>query len=217
MNKLLVSDIIDIEKGEYILNCQKKDLTINIKGEVTIYLVNELLNKLKIILTRDSVLKLYKFNKEINEDLEVDIIQNDCSKIFYNEAFINNSKHKLIINNLIKGNNNESIINIRNISNKDLSKIIINVNIEKDTINNIALEDLKGTINGGFIHIEPNIVASSNDIKAEHFTTIGGLDQSLIDYLMSKGINKENCKKILLKGFIFSNMDNYILKSFGGD
>jgi len=34
MNKLLVSDIIDLNTGDYILECINKKININIKGEV---------------------------------------------------------------------------------------------------------------------------------------------------------------------------------------
>lgn len=216
MNKLLVSDIINLDNGEYILNCQNEDISIKINGEVKLYLYNEKIDKLNIDLKDNSTLKIYIFNDN-KANLEVNINQNNNSKIYYNEAFINELNNKLIINNSIVGNNNESYINIRNICNKNKSEIIINVEIKENTINNIALEDLKGINNGGMVHIEPNIICLSNEVIANHLTTIGGVDKNSLNYLMSKGINEEKSKKILLKGFIYSNMDENFKKSFGGD
>ena len=37
MNKLLVSDIIDLKNGEYEINSKTPNLNINIKGEVSVY------------------------------------------------------------------------------------------------------------------------------------------------------------------------------------
>ena len=216
MNKLLVSDIINLDNGEYILNCQNDDINIKINGEVKLYLYNEKTAKLNIDLKDNSTLKIYIFNDN-KANLEVNINQNNNSKIYYNEAFINELNNKLIINNSIVGNNNESYINIRNICNKNKSEIIINVEIKENTINNIALEDLKGINNGGMVHIEPNIICLSNEVVANHLTTIGGVDKNSLNYLMSKGINEEKSKKILLKGFIYSNMDENFKKNFGGD
>jgi len=217
MNKLLVSDSIDLSNDEILINCQTEKLDINVQGSVTIYLINETINTLNINLDDNSILNLYKFNNKKQNNLVVNINQINNSKLYYNESIINELDNKLIINNYIKGNNNESNINIRNISNKENSQIIINVEIDKNTINNIALEDLRGINNGGYIHIEPNIVCLSNEVEANHLTTIGSLDNNSLEYLMSKGISLDNAKKILLKGFIYGNMNEYIKNSFGGD
>ena len=217
MNKLLVSDIIDLNTGDYILECKNKRLNINIKGEVTLYLKNQILNELNIKITDNSILNIYQFNNKVESNLIVNVNQNNNSKLNYNQSIINELENNLIINNNIKGNNNESKINIRNICEDNESKIIVNVEIEKDTINNIALEDLKGSNNGGFIHIEPNIVCLSNDVIANHLTTIGSFDQDVLHYLMSKGITLNIAKILLKKGFIYSNMNEYFKKNFGGE
>jgi len=217
MNKLLVSDIIELNEGIYNLICNNKKLDIKINGEVEIYLYNQILEELTLNINSNSILNIYKFNNKNESNLKVNIIQINNSKINYNESVINELNNKLIINNYIKGNNNESKINIRNISNKNNSEIIINVDIANDTLNNIALEDLKGINNGGFIHIEPNIVCLSNDVLANHLTTIGNIDKNSLEYLMSKGISLEKAKKILLKSFIYSNMNEYFKENFGGE
>ena len=210
MNKLLVSDIIDLENGEYTLKVNSKDLVVNIKSNVTIYLINENLNKLDIMMQDNSNLKIYIFNKIWHNNLDVNIKQVNNSKINFNMSYTNDSNSNLIINNYLDGNNNESIINTRCVSNIGNSKIIINVNVAKDTINNIAVEDIKGINNGGFVHIEPNIIVLSNEVEANHLTTIGSLDKDAINYLLSKGISNKDAKDLLLNGFIYSNMDNYI-------
>ena len=210
MNKLLVSDIIDLENGEYTLKVNSKDLVVNIKSNVTIYLINENLNKLDIIMQDNSNLKIYIFNKIWHNNLDVNIKQVNNSKINFNMSYTNDSNSNIIINNYLDGNNNESIINTRCVSDKGNSKIIINVNVAKDTINNIAIEDIKGINNGGFVHIEPNIIVLSNEVEANHLTTIGSLDKEAINYLLSKGISNKDAKDLLLNGFIYSNMDNYI-------
>lgn len=212
MNKLLVSDIIKLENNKYELDIKSKDIDIEINGNVTLYLINQILERINITINDNSNLILYKFNNYKESDLEVIINQNNNSTLIYNEAIINQKDNKLIINNYIKGNNNKSIINIRNISNKNNSNIVINVDIKKNTFNNIALEDLKGINNGGNIQIEPNIICESNEVEANHLTTIGSIDENFISYLNSKMIDTEKAKELLLKGFIYSKMDNYIKK-----
>ena len=217
MNKLLVSDIINLNDGEYDLDIQSNKLNLIIDGKVKIYITNTVLNELNIDLNNNSQLDFYMFNNNINNNLIVNIKQMNNTVINYNDSIINNNCNKLVINNDIKGNNNKSIINVRNISNNNDSNIIINVTVFKDTINNIALEDLKGITNGGFIHIEPNIICESNEVEANHLTTIGPISKDLINYLMSKNISEKNAINILLKGFKYSNMDEYIKRIIGGE
>lgn len=217
MNKILVSDIVDLNSGEYNLSCLNKNISLKINGEVKLYLYNEILNNLNINLEDNSILNIYIFNDKLEDNLEININQNNNSKLYYNESIINKDIFKLVLNNYIKGNDNESNINIRNISNKEISEIIVNMEIDKDTINNVALEDLKGINNGGSVLIEPNIICNSNEVVANHLTTIGSVDKNSLNYLMSKGISKERGKEILLKGFIYSNMDENFKKNFGGD
>lgn len=217
MNKLLVSDIIELNNGIYELNIKSNNLNINVSGNTTIYLINEIVSNLNINIKDNSILNIYKFNNNKENNLNINVIQNNNTEFYYYESFINNMDNKLVINNNINGNNNKSNIIIRNICNKDNSDIIINLNIKDNTKDNIALEDLKGINNGGFIHIEPNIICNSNEVLANHLTTIGYLNIDDINYLMSKGISEFNAKKILLNGFIFSKMDEYIKKLLGGE
>ncbi len=217
MNKLLVSDVIDLKSGSYVLECQSKNLDINIDGDVTIYLLNEKMDNISINVKDNNILHLYMFNNELNNDLKVIINQNNNSKVYYNESYLNSHDRKLIIDNNMLGSNNESIISIRNISNKGDSSIIVNVLVDKKTINNIALESIKGINNGGYVHVEPNIICLSNEVSANHLTTIGSLDPDSINYLVSKGISLTNAQELLLNGFIYSNMDEYIKKNNGGE
>ena len=217
MNKILVSDIINLENGEYDIQPESNQLTLNIKSRVTIYIINEKLNKLDINLKDNSNLNLFLYNKNIQDTLLVNINEFNNTKINFNASVINNCNFSMEINNTLKGNDNESNINIRNISKNGNSMIKINVYIDEKTVNNIALEDLKGINNGGFIHIEPNIICKSNEVNANHLTTIGSISKDLLDYLMSKGLNKENATNLILAGFQYSNMDNYIKEKNGGE
>ena len=217
MNKLLVSDIIDINSGIYIIEFNNKKAKINIGGNTTIYIINEEVEELEINLKDGSSLNLYKYDKFLKSNLNIKINEYNNTLLNFNNNFINNNNVVVKIDNYIKGNNNESNINIRNISLNNLSKIIINVDILDNTINNIALEDLKGINNGGIIQIEPNILCGSNEVTANHLTTIGELDKNSIDYLMSKGIDEVTARNILLNGFICNKMDDYMKKIIGGE
>ena len=174
MNKLLVSDIIDLKDGIYTLKSTNGSLEINVKGNVTIYLVKEEIAKINLNLEEHSNLFVYDFRDNLKDCL-VTINQDHNSCVHFNSSIQNKGNSNYIIFNNIKGDNNESYIRVRCISNEGLSKIKLNVKIEEKTSNNIALEDLKGIYNGGSVMIEPNIIALSNEVVANHLTTIGEL------------------------------------------
>lgn len=217
MNKLLVSNIINLDSGFYNLEFITKKSILNIKGEVNIYILNSKIEELIINIEDNCILNIYKYDELLKNNIIIKINENNNTEVNLNGTYISEDNILLQVDNYIKGNNNKSNINVRSISNKNYFKAIINVEIEKDTINNIALEDLKGINNGGFISIEPNIKCASNEVSANHLTTIGILDKDSINYLMSKGISEEKAKEILLKGFINSNMDEYMKKLLGGE
>jgi len=217
MNKLLVSDNINLNNGIYNLDFNSKESILNINGDTYIYIVDSQIKKLTVNLDDDSNLNFYKFDNSLNNDVEIIINVKNNSKVNFNINFQNKKIVNLNVSSHIIGNNNKVNINLRNISNDNYSNIKVDMNILKDTFNNIALEDLKGINNGGFISIEPNILCSSNEVEANHLTTIGTVDSDSINYLMSKGISLEKAKEILLKGFIKSNLDNNLKELLGGE
>ena len=217
MNKLLVSNIIDIKSGSYELDFKEKKSIINIKGNVTLYIIDKLIDEIIINVEDNSTLNFYKYDRLLKNNILFKIIANNNTEINFNLAYINEDNIKIDILNDILGHNNKSNINIRNISNKNVSQIKANVHVYKDTKDNICLEDLKGINNGGYIEIEPNIICDSYEVVANHLTTIGSLDKEMINYLNSKGISERKCRELLLNGFIFSNMESYIKDLVGGD
>ncbi len=210
MNKLLVSDIIDLNNDICVLECQSDKLKIKSNGNCTIYLINQNINNLDILVNDNSSIKVYMINKNVNNNILINIIEGNNTNVDFRYTYINYNDYMCTINNEINGDDNHSNINIRNISKNGLSKSIINVYIKNKTKNNIGLEDLKGINDGGFVHIEPNIICLSNEVEANHLTTIGSIDKDSLNYLLSKGIDEENAKELLLKGFVYSNMDDYI-------
>lgn len=217
MNKLIVSRSIDIENGIYYLDEDVKELNLQIHGIATLYLDNIKCQKMTVELLENSELTIYKFEQNKECDLEVTVNQTKNTTFNYNSSSINNANASLILNNNLLSNHNKSNINVRLVSNQNNSKIVINVDVKKNTFGNIALEDIKGLNNGGLVQIEPNIMCSTHDVMANHLNTIGGLNKNELDYLFSKGITKDKAKALLLKGFIYSNLDEYFQKKYGGD
>lgn len=212
MNKLLIESSINLNNAICELKCQSKDIILFAKGSSTVYLINEQLSNLEINMDEGSLLNVYMFDEDINK-MNIVINQNNHSKVNFNYSYFNNLNSSLKIDNNITGNDNESILKIRNISNKGLNNVEINAVINKSTKNNNIIENVKGYNDGGKIKVLPNILCESNEVSANHMTTIGNIDDESLNYLKSKGISKKRAKKLIINGVIISNMDLYMKES----
>ena len=62
---------------------------------------------------------------------------------------------------------------------------------------------------------KPELEIYADDVKCSHGATTGELDEEMLFYLRSRGLNKEEAKKILIEGFInelFDDVENKELK-----
>ena len=70
------------------------------------------------------------------------------------------------------------------------------------------------------IHSNPQLEIYNNDVQCSHGSTTGALDEDQIFYMRTRGISKEEAKKILISSFLnetidridFSNIKNYFFK-----
>ena len=63
------------------------------------------------------------------------------------------------------------------------------------------------TIGDSDAKISPNMFIDCDDIEARHGSVVGTFKDELVFYLMSRGIEYNDCIKLLVKGFLFSNID----------
>ena len=65
------------------------------------------------------------------------------------------------------------------------------------------------------VNAKPELEIYADDVKCSHGATTGELDEQMLFYLRSRGLNKEEAKKILIEGFVnelFENVANKELK-----
>ena len=65
------------------------------------------------------------------------------------------------------------------------------------------------------VNAKPELEIYADDVKCSHGATTGELDEEMLFYLRSRGLNTEDAKKLLLEGFInelFDNVENQELK-----
>ena len=113
----------------------------------------------------------------------------------------------LNINGQILGNNNKNIIKIRTVSDNLETKIQVNVKINENTKDNELIEDIKGINHGGKVTILPDMEINTNEVTANHYVTIGKINDEDLFYLTSKGLSKEKSEELILNGFLKGIME----------
>ena len=182
MNNILMDNVINI------IN-ESKSLVLEVKNNLIINIFNE--NDIK---------------------MDINIIQHNNSILKINYLSINKEDSNVLINVLIKANNNKCDINYHVISENGYSKSKVSVKANKNTFGNVITENLKGLKEGGNILIEPILEIDTNEVEASHFVTIGTYDEESLLYLNSLGIKENDAKKLLKKSFMLSIFDDNFKK-----
>ena len=160
----------------------------------------------------NSVLNVNKFydNDEVIENINIDLF--DGAKINY--KFSNICKH---IESYEININHKGIGTVSNICNKSIAldgsklNFIINSIVGKEYEKSILDQNTRiVTIGESDSSISPNMFIDCDDIEARHGSVIGTFKDDLVFYLMSRGIECNDAIKLLVKGYLFSNIDNDI-------
>lgn len=209
MNKLLVKEgILSINNSLNDLDIKTNTLTLEISGNVCINDINNNTDlDLKIIMSDGSHLLYNRYNESINKfNLDVEITSNAYVEFNYSLKTLIASDISLNAN--IAGNNNISHINFHGIT--DQNGVIKNVatsKVDEATKDNEVLENLRiVTLNDAENMIVPNLLVRSDSVNAIHNTTISTVDKDYLFYLNSKGINKKDAIKLIVDGFLKSNL-----------
>ena len=132
------------------------------------------------------------------------------SKIDYRFSNICTGVENYIIN--INHNNKKTISNINNKSiAMDGSKLdfVINSIVKKEYNGSVLDQNTRiVTIGDSDSKISPNMFIDCDDIEARHGSVIGTFKDEMVFYLMSRGIEYNDCIKLLVKGYLFSNIDS---------
>lgn len=209
MNKLLVKEgILSINNSLNDLDIKTNTLTLKISGNVCINDINNNTDlDLKIIMSDGSHLLYNRYNESINKfNLDIEITSNAYVEFNYSLKTLIASDISLNAN--IAGNNNISHINFHGITDQNgVIKNIATSKVDEATKDNEVLENLRiVTLNDAENMIVPNLLVRSDSVNAIHNTTISTVDKDYLFYLNSKGINKKDATKLIVDGFLKSNL-----------
>lgn len=217
MNKIIV------DTKEFDIKLQE-DSYIEINHDSKVNLIVER-KKIKVLLNVKN--HVVDINLEILDDgnLEVNNLGINSS-INYNIRLHNNT-NLLVVDSILTRIDSINNINIEDIGNNNKilfysnginlenNKLYFNLNgIIRKNSNNSYLEENSKIFNimDGDSKIIPNLIVDTKEVVANHSAFIGTFKNEDLYYLMSRGITKNNSKKLLIKSILLSNMNLNIEK-----
>lgn len=209
MNKLLVKDsIVNIKDSLNSLDIKTDNLTLVISGNVYIidYDNNSGLN-LKIIMSSGSHLLYNRYNEDTAK-FNLSIEMSDEAFVEFNYSLKTGVASMITLNANVTGDNNVSRINFHGVTENDgVIKNVATSKVDENTKNNEVLENLRIiTLNDAENMIVPNLLVRSDGVNAIHNTTISTIPKDYLFYLNSKGINDTDATRLIVDGFLKSNL-----------
>lgn len=207
---LLDSDIYSIEYND--INEIKLFIEVS-NGVKAVLLESSFLDDIKVnnrYIIKDGELSVNKFydNNSVLENIDIDLLC-EGSKIDYKFSNICKNEEYYLIN-INHGNKNTiSSINNKSIA-MDGSKLdfVINSIVKKEYEKSVLDQNTRIiTFGDSDSHISPNMYIDCDDIEARHGSVIGTFKDDMVFYLMSRGIEYNDAIKLLVKGYLFSNID----------
>lgn len=194
-------------------DCDDVNIIFIVNDDVTVKLF-EYSNNDKIVvnnryvLGNHSTLLLFKFyaNNEILERIVFDL-DGEYARVNYNfsNICVGDEKYRIVVNhnklNTISNINNRSIA-IEGAVDFTIDSILPN------SSRGCVLNQNTKIINLGDNHsvIRPNMYIDLDDVKARHGSVIGKFSDDELFYLMSRGISYKDSVRLLVCGYIFSNL-----------
>lgn len=206
------------KNGEYKViynNTSNTNITYVVEdnAEVSIYeyinISSLVVNKIKYVINKNSILNINRF--VVNPNLDEEIIINlnkEGSLINYHYSSIckNKENHHIIINH----NSSKTVSNIINKSlgkGSSMVKFVIDSYQDKSSFDCVMNQETKIiTDNSASCTIEPNMYIDNNEVEAKHSSYMGKFSEEDLFYLMTKGLTKEESTLLLAKGYILSNI-----------
>ena len=212
------NNIIFNEDKDYVVEYENNtnvnlNITVASNTNINLYIVNLDNNKninLNYTILQNSNLTINKFyyKDDIFEKVNIDL-KGKNSKIIYNFSAIStdNQKYYLKINHFEE--NTKSIISNRLVTVKN-GKIDFRIDsiVEKEKTKCIMDQSTKIiTTNEVKSTIKPNMYIDEYDVEAKHSSVVGTIKEEELFYLMSRGISYNEAFKLIIKGYLFSNIN----------
>ncbi len=182
------------------------DVQENIKANI-LFLIKSSSVKIQVNLLDNSDVTINQLG--INSSIDYNVYLNNNSSLLCIDSILSKVDSINHIKITHQGNFSETrfYTNGINLENKKLYFLLDGI-IEQDK-NGIFLEENSKIMNlsDGDSKILPNLIVHTKEVIANHSAFIGTFSKDDINYLMSRGIDLDNCKKMLIKSILLSKME----------
>lgn len=158
---------------------------------------------LEYTLKDNEMLVINIFNSSFSS-FNIKTIQNNNSYLVINLSGFVNQDFTVNIDGEIKGDNNHYILKLRTVASNNHGAVNAKVHVNEGTLENEVTEDLKGILEDGSLNFMPILEIDTNEVKAEHYATIGHYPWEELFYLQTKGISNDDAIEMLKKSFLFN-------------
>ena len=145
-----------------------------------------------------------KFNKL---DIECDLMEKNCRYDMLSALFLNKNEHqeiKTLVNHLATNCiSNQKIKNVLSSESKGVYQGKIYVKDIAQKTNAYQLSKALLLDDNAEFNSKPELEIYADDVKCSHGSSSGNIDQDALYYLMTRGLNREDSTKLLIKGFLY--------------
>ena len=207
--KILASDtyLLEYENINEINLCISVMDGINVTLYESCFLDNIKVNNKYIVDGGFLCVNKFYNNDSVLENIDIDLF--NTGRIDYKFSNICKNNESYVININHNGVGTVSSINNKSIA-MDSSKIdfVINSRVGKKYEKSVLDQNTRiVTLGNCDAKISPNMYIDCDDIEARHGSVIGTFKDDMVFYLMSRGIEYSEAIKLLVKGYLFSNID----------
>lgn len=239
MNKIVLDDLVDqIKEENYELKKEKNQLImrvfhdmecelelspsfplwIELESNITLK-IKHFSNQIKgetnyhYVLKQNSSLQMNEFLtcKDVKENIVVDLIgEYACCDISIRSIATAEEHYTIQVNHQAAHTKSNVEARAVNFEEGNLHFHIEGI-VPKDVIDcNVNQDTRIYTFNEKKCTIDPILLIENNDVIANHAAFIGRFEEETLFYLMSRGIPRELCNQLLIKGFLNKENDDEI-------
>lgn len=210
---------LSLNKSEVITIILDKDLTIN-------YDLNDGEYKFLIFNNSSSDLTFKEKGSIKNSDVTINFLELNNNNLIHNEEIEVYRGSHLTVNTTYLGVNNKKVdfnlINKERDSSVDISNNVVCFN-DADFTMNVVGKIVNGAINSKCHQksrcltfespkqskILPVLLIDENDVEASHSLSSGTIDEDVLFYMNSRGLNKKEALSLLLYSYLMPNEEFY--------
>jgi len=206
-NKINVDSIILNNENLYI--DEENISKIIAEGVCEINLFNSNIINLDIDVKTKSTLIINYFSLIKKRESNIKINAHNKSRVVFNHSFKNLDVYNLNIMTNFLGEEASITVNLNGLNDGGKCTLDVNGYVNTNKINNVLDENMKVVnLNNGTAVSNPNMYIDTSKVIANHNTTIGGIGDEELFYLMSKGLDKDEATKLICHGFLISKLNN---------